>query len=247
MTTMAASSSRATGSGRGPVLIVEDESDIASLIQFHLAREGFQTQVAPSGRVALQMIEQTRPELVVLDIMLPDLDGLEVCRKLKRDPATSTIPILMVSARGEESDIVVGLELGAEDYVTKPFSPRVLVARAKAVLRRREANASSHISLAGGAILIDPARHTVTLDGKPLDLTLTQYNLLHFLAVRPGFVRTRDQLVSAVRGEGTVLSSRAIDVHVAALRQRLGAYGEVIETVRGVGYRVSEDKGAPVA
>lgn len=230
-------SNSAAAAGRGYVLIVEDESDIASLMQFHLSREGYQTQIASTGRLALQAIARAKPELVVLDIMLPDLDGLEVCRKLKRDPATSTVPILMVSARGEESDIVVGLEMGAEDYVTKPFSPRVLVARAKAVLRRREAAPSTLLKLAGGAIEIDPARHSVTLDGRPLDLTLTQYNLLKFMAQRPGFVRTRDQLVSAVRGEGTVLSSRAIDVHVAALRQRLGPYAEVIETVRGVGYR----------
>lgn len=245
MTALASAQRSSVSVSRGHVLIVEDELDIASLIQFHLQREGFQTVIAQSGRVALDLIEQTRPELVVLDIMLPDLDGLEVCRKLKRDPATNTIPILMVSARGEESDIVVGLELGAEDYVTKPFSPRVLVARAKAVLRRRETGNTSLMSLAGGAISIDPQRHTVSVDGEMLDLTLTQYKLLHFLALRPGFVRTRDQLVSAVRGEGTVLSSRAIDVHIAALRQRLGAYGEVIETVRGVGYRVSEDRNGP--
>ncbi|HVZ94200.1 MAG TPA: response regulator transcription factor [Phycisphaerales bacterium] len=244
MTALSPTQTRNLSSTRRHVLIVEDEPDIASLIQFHLTREGFQAQIATTGRAALKMVEQAKPDLIVLDIMLPDLDGLDVCRKLKRDPATGTIPILMVSARGEESDIVVGLELGAEDYVTKPFSPRVLVARAKAVLRRREVAAGSTLTLSGGAIAIDHARHIVTVDGKALDLTLTQYNLLHFLAVRPGFVRTRDQIVSAVRGDGTVLSSRAIDVHVAALRQRLGSYGEVIETVRGVGYRVSDDRPA---
>lgn len=227
---------------RARVLIVEDESDIANLIHFHLGREGYIPRIAPSGRVALESIEQQRPELVILDIMLPDLDGLEVCRKIKRDPATQQIPILMVSARGEESDIVVGLELGAEDYVTKPFSPRVLMARVKAVLRRRETEGGREIALDGGTVVIDPGRHVVELDGKPVDLTLTQYRLLHFLASRPGFVRTRDQIVSAVRGEGTVLSSRAIDVHVAALRQKLGDRGELIETVRGVGYRVAAER-----
>lgn len=229
------------------VLIVEDEADIANLIHFHLTREGYQPQIAQSGRLALGALDQLRPDLVILDIMLPDLDGLEVCRKIKRDPATRQIPILMVSARGEESDIVVGLELGAEDYVTKPFSPRVLMARVKAVMRRRETDNVKEVVLGKGGLKIDPSRHIVEIDGEPIELTLTQYKLLHFLASRPGFVRTRDQIVTAVRGEGTVLSSRAIDVHVAALRQKLGQRGELIETVRGVGYRVSVDKlGVPV-
>lgn len=227
---------------RARVLIVEDETDIANLMHFHLSREGYAPQIAQSGRLALEAVDQQKPDLVILDIMLPDLDGLEVCRKLKRDSATQQIPILMVSARGEESDIVVGLELGAEDYVTKPFSPRVLMARVKAVLRRRDSEGAKEILLAGGGLKIDPARHMVEIDGKAIELTLTQYRLLHFLAARPGFVRTRDQIVSAVRGEGTVLSSRAIDVHVAALRQKLGDRGEIIETVRGVGYRVSPDR-----
>lgn len=227
---------------RARVLIVEDEADIAGLIQFHIGREGYQTQVASSGRLALEAVEQNKPDLIILDIMLPDLDGLEVCRKIKREPETAAIPVLMVSARGEESDIVVGLELGAEDYVTKPFSPRVLMARVKAVMRRHASPEGKEISLAGGDILIDPARHVVTVAGEAVELTLTQYRLLHFLSLRPGFVRTRDQIVSAVRGEGTVLSSRAIDVHVAALRQKLGDKGDVIETVRGVGYRVSAER-----
>lgn len=227
---------------RARVLIVEDEADIANLIQFHIAREGYTAQIAASGRLALEAVEQNKPDLIILDIMLPDLDGLEVCRKIKRSPDTATIPILMVSARGEESDIVVGLELGAEDYVTKPFSPRVLMARVKAVMRRREGESGKEIALGSGDILIDPARHTVQVGGEMIELTLTQYRLLHFLAVRPGFVRTRDQIVAAVRGEGTVLSSRAIDVHVAALRQKLGDKGEIIETVRGVGYRVSAER-----
>jgi two-component system phosphate regulon response regulator PhoB len=226
---------------RSKVLIVEDETDIANLVHFHLAREGFQPQIASSGRLALETVATQRPDLVILDIMLPDLDGLEVCRKLKRDSATNSIPILMVSARGEESDIVVGLELGAEDYVTKPFSPRVLIARVKAVLRRRDTESSREVNL-GESLRIDPARHQVFIEGEALDLTLTQYRLLHFLAQRPGFVRTRDQIVTAVRGEGTVLSSRAIDVHVAALRQKLGDRGDLIETVRGVGYRLTTDK-----
>lgn len=223
-----------------PVLIVEDEPDIAQLIQFHVEREGFETRIAPSGSQALSLVASHRPKLVILDIMLPDLDGLEVCRKLKRDPATSEIPIIMVTARGEESDIVVGLELGAEDYVTKPFSPRVLMARLRAVLRRREVESGDTVVIGGGELTIDAARHTAKLRGQDLDLTLTQYRLLSFLAARPGFVRTRDQIVAAVRGEDAVLSSRAIDVHVAALRQKLSDHGALIETVRGVGYRLTE-------
>ncbi len=226
---------------RPNVLIVEDEKDIADLVSFHVTREGCAARIAQSGRMALAEVARSRPDLVILDIMLPDLDGLEVCRKLKRDGETRAIPILMVSARGEEADIVAGLELGAEDYVTKPFSPKVLLARVKAVLRRHDHGSSPQLSI-GRAIRIDPARHEVSIEGKPIELTLTQYRLLHYLALRPGFVRTRDQIVSAVRGEGTVLSSRAIDVHVAALRQRLGERGDMIETVRGVGYRLTADK-----
>ncbi|MEO1129439.1 MAG: response regulator transcription factor [Planctomycetota bacterium] len=227
---------------RPPVLIVEDESDIAHLMDFHLQREGYSTRIAESGSAALEALERTRPLLIILDIMLPDVDGLEVCRRLKQESSTRDIPIIMVTAKSEESDIVVGLELGAEDYVTKPFSPRVLIARVKTVLRRRQADSSGLIVLAGGGVTIDPARHNVKVSGEEIDLTLTQYRLLHYLAQRPGFVRTRDQIVAAVRGEGAVLSSRVIDVHIAALRQKLGEFGELVETVRGVGYRLAEDR-----
>lgn len=225
-----------------PVLIVEDEVDIAHLIEFHLKREGYTTRIAHSGADALEKLDREPPALVLLDIMMPDVDGLEVCRRMKREPNLSNIPIIMVTARGEESDIVVGLELGAEDYITKPFSPRVLVARVKTVLRRKSADTSGVISIAGGALTIDSARHIVRIHNEEVDLTLTQYRLLHYLSLRPGFVRTRDQIVSAVRGEGAVLSSRVIDVHIAALRQKLGEFGELVETVRGVGYRLAESR-----
>ena len=223
-----------------PVLVVEDESDIADLIVFHLKREGYPTRVVASGKEALRAIERERPALVLLDLMMPEIDGLEVCRRLKRAPETRDIPIVMVTAKGEESDIVVGLELGADDYITKPFSPKVLMARVKTVLRRAEPVDANHLVIAGGAISIDAQRHVVSIEGENVELTLTQYRLLHFLAQRPGFVRTRDQMVSAVRGEGAVLSSRVIDVHVAALRQKLGEFGDLIETVRGVGYRLTD-------
>ncbi len=229
---------------RVPVLIVEDDADIANLVRFHLEKEGFATRVAASGTAALAAVEKEVPQAILLDIMLPDLDGFDVCRRLKRGAATRDIPIIMVTSKGEESDVVVGLELGAEDYITKPFSPKVLVARVRAVLRRHEAEPSGQITLLGGEIVIDPARHAVKIGGRDVDLTLTQYKLLAFLASRPGFVRTRDQMVAAVRGEDAVLSSRAIDVHIAALRQKLGDMGEIVETVRGVGYRLSDQKPA---
>jgi len=233
------------------VLIVEDEPAIAELIQFHLERDGMAARVVRSGRLALDVIKREPPDLIVLDLMLPELGGMEVCRKLKQQEATRGIPVVMVTAKGEEADIVAGIELGADDYVTKPFSPRVLVARVRNVLRRRSGVDPSdevtpdRLSVAGGDIVIDPGRHTVTCRGKPLDLTLTEFMLLQYLASRPGFVRTRDQIIAAVHGRNTVLSSRTVDVHVTALRRKLGDLADCIETVRGVGYRFSEGVGAP--
>jgi len=229
------------------VLIVEDEPEIADLIRFHAERDGFVTRVAHTGREAIAAIEDRRPSVISLDIMLPDLDGLEVCRRLKRSPDTANLPIVIVSAKGEEAEVVAGLELGADDYVTKPFSPRVLMARLKAVLRRQEEEESGssekggRLRFAGDALDIDSERHIVRSGGAKVDLTLTEFRLLHYLAQRPGFVRTRDQIVSAIRGEDTVLSSRAVDVHIASLRRKLGDAGSVIETVRGVGYRMATE------
>jgi len=235
---------------KGHVLIVEDDPEIAELMRLHVDREGYSARVVGSGRDALEAVTRRRPDLLILDIMLPDLDGLEVTRRLKRDPETSNLNILMVSARGEESDIVAGLELGADDYVTKPFSPRVLIARVRSVLRRAGENgdvatpSDATVSLLGGDLIIDPAQHTVSLRGEELHLTLTEFRLLHYLSRRPGFVRTRDQIVSEIRGAGTVLSSRAVDVHVASLRRKLGEIGWLIETVRGVGYRCATERAA---
>lgn len=225
---------------RPVVLIVEDNADISNLVRFHLEKDGYAPKVVASGTAALAAIQRDPPACVLLDIMLPDLDGLNLCRKLKRDAATRDIPVIMVTAKGEESDVVVGLELGAEDYVTKPFSPRVLMARVRAVLRRHDIEPGAVLRLAGGDLVLDSGRHVVKVRGEEVELTLTQYRLLAFLASRPGFVRTRDQMVAAVRGEDAVLSSRAIDVHIAALRQRLGPLGDIVETVRGVGYRLGE-------
>jgi two-component system phosphate regulon response regulator PhoB len=231
---------------RPTVLIVEDEPEIAELVQFHVQREGMTTRLATTGRQALDRVREEEPDLVILDLMLPDLDGLEVCRRLRQKAETRHIPIVMVTAKGEEADIVAGIELGADDYVTKPFSPRVLIARIKAVLRRREQNADGttdpegRIILGAGRLVVDTRRHTVTVDGAAVELTLTEFGLLNYLSQRPGFVRTRDQIISAVHGKSTVLSSRTVDVHVTALRRKLGEAAPMIETVRGVGYRLAD-------
>ena len=219
-------------------LIVEDENEIADLVKFHLEREGMQVSVARNGRKAIEMVQGAGFDLIVLDLMLPDLDGLEICRRLKGQDRTKEIPVVMLTARGEESDIVAGLEMGADDYVTKPFSPRVLMARLRNALRKTgSTEPSERISLVNGRLLIDRERHVVTVDGQTIELTVTEFGILHFLALRPGFVRTRDQIISAVHGRNTVLSSRTVDVHVTAVRRKLGALGECVQTVRGVGYR----------
>jgi len=177
--------------------------------------------------------------------MLPDLDGLEVCRKLKQGEDTRNIPIVMVTAKGEEADVVAGIELGADDYVTKPFSPRVLMARLRNVLRRagiadEPMPTTDRLVLLDAKLVIDLDRHEVSCEGRKIDLTLTEFGILHYLASRPGFVRTRDQIISSVHGKNTVLSSRTVDVHITALRRKLGALADCVETVRGVGYRFSE-------
>jgi len=231
----------------GPnVLIVEDEPDIGELIRFHVDREGYSSRIIASGRIALDEIRRRPPDLLVLDLMLPDLDGLEVCRRLKWDETTRAVPIVIVSAKGEEADIVSGLELGADDYVTKPFSPRVLMARIRNALRRTvtangpAAEPRRRLSLADGRLVIDLDRHIVEVDGEAIEFTQTEFGILHYLASRPGFVRTRDQILSAVHGDNVVLTSRTVDVHVTAIRRKLGPLGALIATVRGVGYRLEE-------
>lgn len=226
------------------VLIVEDEPDIAELIRFHVEREGHRARVVHSGKLALSAVASDPPSLLVLDLMLPDVDGLEVCRRLRWDERTRALPILIVSAKGEEADVVAGLELGADDYVTKPFSPKVLVARIRNLLRRRERTDEAdesrrRIELGDGALVIDVDQHRVFTDGEPADLTRTEFDILRYLASRPDFVRTRDQITAAVHGERAVLTSRTIDVHMTALRRKLGRHADLIETVRGVGYRLT--------
>lgn len=225
------------------ILLVEDEEDILALMHYNLMREGFRVSLAMTGEEGLAAIREDPPDLVVLDLMLPNMDGLEVCRAIKSTPEYRNMAVVMVTARGEEADVVAGLELGADDYVTKPFSPRILIARIRAVLRRREEHppetdetAVIHID----GLVIHPGRNQVLVDGQPVELTFTEFRVLHFLASRPGWVFTRYQIVNAVRGDDYSVTDRAVDVQIVGLRKKLGNYGKYIETVRGVGYRFKD-------
>lgn len=223
------------------ILVVEDEQDIRDILQFNLEKEGFQVRTAADGGLAVAAVRSELPDLVLLDLMLPGLDGLEVCRRLKRDPATSAVPIIMVTARGEERDVVAGLELGAEDYIAKPFAIKVLIARVRAALRRRrEPPAGQGAVLSVHDIEINPGRHEVRVQGVPVEMTFSELRILHCLARRPGWVMTRQQIVDAVRGGDYPVTDRSIDVQIVGIRRKLGSRAEVIETVRGVGYRFRE-------
>lgn len=227
------------------ILVVEDEDDIRELVEYNLRKEGYRPVGVSSGEEALRATRTGTWQLILLDLMLPGLDGLSVCRKLRSASETARIPIIMLTAKGEETDIVAGLNLGADDYITKPFSPRVLLARVKAVLRRgqleRTTPADGHsepIRIHG--LVIDLNRHEVHIGDKACELTATEFRLLAFLACRPGWVFTRSQIIDAVRGENYPITDRAIDVQIVGLRKKLQDAGSNIETVRGVGYRFKE-------
>ncbi len=223
------------------ILVVEDEDDIRELLQYNLLKEGYRVTGHASGEEALKAVRVSLPDLVLLDLMLPGLDGLEVCRSLKQDPHTRNLPIVMLTAKGEEADIVAGLELGADDYVTKPFSLRVLLARVRAVLRRRSAlPPSATAPLTVHEIVIHPGRHEVLVQGGQVDLTATEFRLLHLLARRPGWVFTRGQIVSEIHGDDYPVTERAVDVQMVSLRKKLGPAGQYLETVRGIGYRFKD-------
>ncbi len=223
------------------ILIVEDEEDILELVKYNLSKEGYSVTGAISGEDALKSIEAKRHDLILLDLMLPGIDGLEICRRLRRSPHTQDIPIIMVTAKGEDSDIVTGLELGADDYITKPFSPKVLIARIRAVLRRKKIEPVDETSTINiHELVIHSGRHEVLVSGKRVDLTATEFRLLHFLARRPGWVFTRYQIVDALHGEEYPVTDRSVDVQCVGLRKKLGQAGKYIETVRGVGYRFRE-------
>ena len=220
------------------ILVVEDDDDILQLLKYNLAKEGYRITGAASGEEALRVLKTGLPDLVLLDLMLPGIDGLEVCRTLKRDARTSRIPIIMLTAKGEEADIVTGLELGADDYITKPFSPRVMLTRVRTVLRRRHTEPlAQEAPIEIHDMVIHPGHHEVLVEDRPLDLTLTEFRLLYMLASRPGWVFTRDQIVKGVHGDDYPASDRSVDVQVVSLRKKLGLYGKYLETVRGVGYR----------
>jgi two-component system phosphate regulon response regulator PhoB len=223
------------------ILVVDDEEDILELVRHHLKREGYAVQCADSGEKALMAARTGPVDLIVLDLMLPGIDGLEVTRQLKNAPQTKHIPILMLTAKGEESDVVTGLELGADDYVTKPFSPRILIARTRAILRRGSREALDETAVIRvHDIEIHPGRRTVTLQGEPVTLTYTEFQVLSILARRPGWVFTRSQIVDMVRGDDYPVTDRSVDVQIVGLRKKLGRFGDTIETVRGVGYRFKE-------
>ncbi len=230
------------------VLVVEDEEDIRELVSYNLLKEGYQVAGVASGENALAAVAAKPPDLVLLDLMLPGLDGLTVCRKLKGDPQTESIPIIMLTAKGEESDIVAGLNMGADDYITKPFSPKVLLARLQAVLRRAENEQENESETDDDEsetveirdLKIHTGRHEVFVQGNLVDLTATEFKLLYFLAKRPGWVFTRQQILDGVHGDNYAITDRAVDVQVVGLRKKLGDAGAYIETVRGVGYRFKE-------
>ena len=226
---------------REQILVVEDEDDIQELIRYNLEKEGYRVVCADSGEKAVERARNGSFDLVLLDLMLPGMDGHEVCRALMADARTSHIPIVMVTARGEEADVVAGLKMGADDYVTKPFSPRELLARIRTVLRRRARQAvADDAPIKAGDLLIHPGRREVLVKGRPVELTFTEFGILRHLAARPGWVFSREQIVDAVKGEDYPVTDRSVDVQMVNLRRKLGRAGELIETVRGVGYRFRE-------
>ncbi len=221
------------------ILVVDDEEDLAELVRYNLEKDGYQVECVGSGEEALKAVRRQPPDLIVLDLMLPAVDGLEVCRRLKADAKTRDVPIVMLTAKGEDTDVVAGLERGADDYIAKPFSPRVLGARVRALLRRHDSQRRAELetTIEVHEVSIHPGRHEVKLAGEPVELTYTEFALLQFLARRPGWAFTRTQIVDAVKGEDYPVTERSVDVQVAGLRKKLGAFGAYIETVRGVGYR----------
>ncbi|MDE0022890.1 MAG: response regulator transcription factor [Spirochaetaceae bacterium] len=223
------------------ILVVEDDDDIMELIRFNCGREGFVTVAARSAEEALRLVADSTPLLILVDLMLPGMDGLALCQILKSNVLTRGVPIVMVTAKGEEADIIAGLEQGAEDYVTKPFSPRVLIARIKAVLRRHGTEVHDRQApLTVGALTIHPGRREVKVGGRAVRLTATEFSVLQFLAGHAGWVFTRNQLVAAVHGPDYPVTDRSIDVLIAGVRKKLGAGSGLIETVRGVGYRFKD-------
>ncbi|HPN84057.1 MAG TPA: response regulator transcription factor [Victivallales bacterium] len=226
--------------GKAKILVVEDEKDIADLIEMNLEREGYKVRTVESGEECIKMAREKLPDIIILDLMLPGMDGLDVCRIMKNDSKTRHIPIIMLTAKGEESDVITGLEMGADDYMTKPFSAKVLMARVKAVLRKISVASGEDGVIKKKDLIIDQGRREVICKGKKIDLTFTEFELLYLLSRRPGWVFTRNQIVQAVKGDGYPVTERAVDVQIVGLRKKLGESGDIIETIRGVGYRFKD-------
>lgn len=223
---------------KGTVLVIDDERDLIELVRYNLEKEGFDVVGTADGKSGLDVAMRQRPDLILLDLMLPDMDGLEVCQRLHKEARTAAIPIIMLTAKAAEADRVIGLEVGADDYITKPFSPRELLARVKAVLRRATGpNKDASEILQRGALVIDCGRHEVRCGGNVIALTATEFRILHFLATRPGHAYTRNDIIDGALGRDEAVLDRTIDVHVLAIRRKLGSCGESVETLRGVGYR----------
>jgi len=225
--------------GKERILAVDDEADILDLLRYNLKREGYDVLTVGSGEDCLDCAEKMHPDLILLDLMLPGIDGLSACRMLKENSKTKHIPVIMLTAKGEESDIVTGLELGADDYIPKPFSSRVLCARIKTALRRSKSkgDAESSKTINCDNIFIDVDKREATLDGAPLKLTFSEFEVLKLLASHPGWVYTRSQIVNEIKGDDYPVTERSIDVQIVGLRKKLGEFGSLIETIRGVGYR----------
>ncbi|HUL22136.1 MAG TPA: response regulator transcription factor [Thermodesulfobacteriota bacterium] len=223
------------------ILMIEDEKDIVDLVEYHLKQSGFSVTSALDGSTGLERARKKRPDLIILDLMLPEMDGKDICRSLKSNPLTQSIPILMLTAKAEETDRLIGFELGADDYVTKPFSPKELVLRVKAILRRKEVDHEGEKVIQIGDLLIDIDRHHVSIKKNSIDLTSTEFKLLVELATKKGRVQTRERLLDRVWGYTYEGYARTVDTHIRRLREKMGSYGDSIETIRGVGYRFRED------
>jgi len=220
------------------ILIVEDERDLAELLAFNLEKEGYQTLVALDGRTGLERVRTEKPDLIVLDLMLPEVNGIDFCKHLRKQESTAALPVIMVTAKGEEIDKVVGFEVGADDYLVKPFSTRELLLRIKAVLRRTVADDGSGKSILVGSLMVDTVRHRVTVNNEEVVLTSTEFKLLLTLAERLGRMQSREHLLSHVWGYNHTADTRTVDTHITRLRSKLGEAGEMIKTVRGFGYKM---------
>ena len=232
-------------SNKGTILVIDDEKDLIEMVRYNLDKEGFDVISATDGHSAIEIAQRHKLDLIVLDLMMPGMDGLEVCKRLRTDARTGRVPLIMLTAKATEADRIVGLELGADDYITKPFSPRELVARIKAILRRTATRADPEQLIRHGDLAIDVARHEVTYAGKPVTLTATEFRILQFLASKPGRVLSRDDIIDAALGRDANVFDRTIDVHITAIRRKLGRGSDQIETIRGFGYKFRDTAATP--